>query len=160
MRKSLNKDTIINMTFYFGLAIKAVNALAELISGFLMMILNHNQLNLLIRFIALPELKEDPKDIAMNYFITLGQNFSINSQHSVAIYMIIHGTTKLTVIWLLLNQKLWSYPIAVIVFGFFVIFEIYNYTHTPSVLLLLLIIIDIVMIAMIILEYKQLKWKK
>lgn len=160
MKKSLNKDTIINIGFYGGLTIKAVDALIEFIGGFLLMILSHDWLNRLIQIVALPELREDPKDIVMNYFITLGQNFSISSQHSVAIYMLLHGTTKLAVIWLLLKKKLWAYPLSVVVFELFIVYEIYSYIHSLSVLLLLLIIIDIGMIVMIILEYKRLKTEK
>jgi uncharacterized membrane protein len=95
MKKPLKKDTIINIGFYGGLAIKAVNALIEFIGAFLLIIISHDELNRIIRLIALPELREDPNDIVMNYFITLFQNASISAQHSVAIYMLLHGTTKL-----------------------------------------------------------------
>lgn len=160
MKNSLTKDNIINIGFYGGLAIKAIYAMIELISGIFMISLSHETLNILIQLIALPELREDPSDILMNYFITLGQNFSISSQHSVAIYLLFHGTSKLAVIWLLIKKKMWAYPLAVIVFGFFIVYEIYGYTHSHSMLLLLVIIIDAAMIAMIILEYKQLKIEK
>lgn len=160
MKKLLNKNTIINVGFYGGLVIKGVDAMIEFIGGFLLMILSHDLLNRLIQLIALPELREDPKDIVMNYFIILGQNFSISSQHSVSIYMLLHGTTKLAVIWLLLKKKLWAYPLAVVVFGLFIVYEIYSYTNSSSVLLLLLIIIDLAMIVMIILEYRRLKTEK
>lgn len=160
MKKSLNKDTIINVGFYGGLAIKAVNALIEFIGGLLMIIVSHDWLNRLIRLITLPELREDPKDFVMNYFITLGQNLSISSQHSVAIYMLLHGTTKLAVIWLLWKKKMWAYPLAVFVFGLFIAYEIYSYMHSQSVLMLLIVIIDATIIVMIILEYKRLKTEK
>ena len=159
MKKSLNKDTFINIGFYGGLFIKAINALIEFVGGFLMIILNHDGLNLLIRLIALPELSEDPKDSVMNYFITLGQNFSISSQHSVAIYMLLHGSTKLVVIWLLWTKKLWAYPFAVGVFGMFIAYELYSYMNNQSVIVLLTIIIDVAIVIMIILEYKHLKIK-
>lgn len=93
----------------------------------------------------------------MNYFITLGQNFSISSQHSVAIYLLLHGATKLSVIWLLWKKKLWAYPLSVVLFGMFIAYEIYSYVHSPSIFLPLLIIIDAAMLVMIILEYKQLR---
>lgn len=38
MKKPLNKDTIINISFYSGLGIKAVNALVEFIGGFLIIL--------------------------------------------------------------------------------------------------------------------------
>jgi len=160
MKKSLNKDTIINIGFYGGLAIKAVSALIEFIGGFLMIILSYGQLNRLIRLIALPKLREDPEDIVMNYFITFAQNFSLRSQHWVAIYMLLHGTTKLAVIWLLWKKKLWAYPPAVFVFGMFVTYETYSYMHSQSMIMLLIIVLDIAIIVLIILEYISLKTEK
>lgn len=160
MKKSSNKTSIIKLIFNLGLAIKAIDAIFECILGFLLMILNHEKLNQIIHFIAIPELKEDPRDIVINYLIRLGQNFSIESQQMVAIYTLFHGVTKLVVIRLLWKKKLWSYPIAIIVFGFFSAYEIYNFAHSPSVILLLFILIDITMIIVILLEYKNLKFKK
>lgn len=160
MKKSLNKDNIINIGFYSGLIFKAVNALIEVSGGFIMIVLNHEWLNRLIKLIALPELIEDPRDMIMNYFITMGQNFSISTQHSVAIYMLLHGTTKLVVIWLLLTKKLWAYPFAVVVFALFIVYEMYSYIHSLSVIMLIMVIIDIAIVVMIILEYKHLKISK
>jgi len=160
MKKAYNKNNIINIGFYGGLVIKAVNALIEFFCGFLLVILNHDRLNRLIGLIATPELREDPKDVVMNYFIALGQNFSISSQHSVAIYMLLHGATKLAVICLLWKKKLWAYPFAVVVFGLFIAYEIYSYMHSQSVLILMIVIIDAAIIGVIILEYKRLKTEK
>lgn len=160
MKKSLNKDNIINIGFYGGLIFKAVNALIEVIAGFIMIVLNHEWLNRLIKFVAHSELIEDPRDIVMNYFITMGQNFSISTQYSVAAYMLLHGTTKLVVIWLLLTKKLWAYPFAVVVFALFIAYEMYGYMHSLSVLMLMMVSLDIAIVVMIILEYNHLKISK
>ncbi|HZK71020.1 MAG TPA: DUF2127 domain-containing protein, partial [Clostridia bacterium] len=72
-------------------------------------------------------------------------------------YMLLHGTTKLVVIWLLWKKKLWAYLPAVVVFGLFIAYELYSYMHSQSVLLLLIVVIDIVIVVLIILEYKHLK---
>ncbi|MFT5873769.1 MAG: putative membrane protein [Clostridium sp.] len=160
MKKSLNKYNIINIGFYGGLVMKGVDALIEFIGGFILIVLNYEWLNRLIRLIALPELIEDPKDIAMNYFITVGQNFSINSQHSIAVYMMLHGITKMAVVWVLLTKRLWAYPLAMLVFASFIAYEMYSYMNSLSVLMLMMVIIDTAIFVMIILEYKHLKVSK
>jgi len=160
MKKPLNKYIIINIGFYGGLVIKGVDALIEFIGGFILIVINHEGLNRLISLIALPELREDPKDIVMNYVITIGQNFSINSQRSVAIYMILHGITKMAVVWVLLTKKMWAYPLAMFVFASFIAYEMYSYMHSQSVLMLIMVILDMVIFVMIILEYKRLKVSK
>jgi uncharacterized membrane protein len=120
-------------------------------------VLSHEWLNRLIRLIAIPELREDPNDFVMNHLIKLGQDLSISSQHSVALYMLLHGTTKIVVIWLLWRKKLWAYLPAVAVFGLFIAYEIYSYIHSQSALMLLIVFIDVAIVVLIILEYKRLK---
>ncbi|MGE5628442.1 MAG: DUF2127 domain-containing protein [Solirubrobacterales bacterium] len=159
MKKLLNKETALTISFYGGLAIKALNAVIEFIAGFLMLILSHDMLNNLIWLAAFAELSEDPKDMLMNYLIKLGNNLSINTQHSAGLYMLLHGSTKLIVIWLLINRKLWAYPAAVAIFGLFVAYEIHGFFYSHSILMLILIIIDITIMIIILLEYKRLKIK-
>jgi uncharacterized membrane protein len=157
MKKPISKDSVLDIGFYGGLVIKAASSLVEFLGGILMLVLSHDWLNHLIMIISASELSEDPKDMVMNTLIRLGQNLSISSQHSVAIYLLLHGITKLTVIWLLLKKKLWAYPLAVGVFGLFVMYEMYSYFHTRSVLLQINVIVDIAIIVMVVLEYKHLK---
>lgn len=157
MKKTISKDSVVNIGFYGGLVIKAVSSFVELIGGILMILLSHDWLNHLIIMISISELSEDPKDVVMNGLIRLGQDLSISSQHSVAAYLMMHGITKLSVIILLLKKKLWAYPLAVGVFGIFIIYEVYSYLHNRSVLLLMNVIVDIAIVVMVILEYKHLK---
>lgn len=158
-KEYINRNNVIEIGFYIGLLIKAANALVEFFGGILMLVLNHEWLNRLILLIAIPELKEDPSDFIVNYFIDFGKTISLNSQHSIAIYMLIHGLVKLTVIVLLVKKKLWAYPIAVGVFGIFIAFETYSYFNSKSYLLLIVIAIDIIITIMIILEYIRLRGK-
>jgi len=160
MKKSISEDALINIGFYGGLLIKGVNALLEIVGGILISIVSNEWLVRLIRDIALPELTEDPDDPLMNYLITLSQNLSSSSQHWIAIYMLLHGATKLAVVWLLLKQKLWAFPLAVLVFGAFISYEIYSYLHSQSLLMLLIVILDALIIVVIILEYTRLKAKR
>lgn len=152
-----DKDRLLSMGFYGGLTLKAVNALIEMIGGFIMLVINYDWLNAMIKAIALPELSEDSKDIVMNYLLTLSQNTSITTMHSVALYMLLHGVTKLVAIGLLWKKKLWAYLPVVFVFGLFIAYECYSYLHSHSSLMLAIIIIDVAIVVVVLLEYKQLK---
>jgi hypothetical protein len=50
-----------------------------------------------------------------------------------------------------------AYPIAVVVLGAFVVYEMYRATHTGSVLLPLLAVLDIAIIVVIMREYRLLR---
>jgi uncharacterized membrane protein len=57
----------------------------------------------------------------------------------------------------LLKQKLWAYPSAVIVFGAFIVYQLYRFTLTHSIGLIALSLFDLVVIWLIHLEYRALK---
>ncbi len=157
MKIAFNRDRLIDIGFYGGLAVKAANAVLEIAGGFLMIVINHDWLDRLILQIALPELREDPQDYLMNYFVTLSQNSSSSTQHLLAYYMLLHGGIKLAVLWLLWKRKLWAFPPGLAVFGIFVAYEIFSYIHTHSLVLLLVIILDLAIVTIVILEYRRLK---
>lgn len=158
--KRINKDTLLNIGFYGGLSLKAINAFIEIIGGIVMLLINHDWLNTMIKVIALPELREDSSDIIMNYLVTLSQNTPITTMHSIAVYMLLHGLTKLVAIVLLWKKKLWAYLPVVGVFGLFIAYECYSYIHSHSPFMLAIIIIDLAIIVVVILEYKHLKMEK
>ena len=151
------KYKLIDLLFYWGLAIKGAIALLEIGSGFMLTLVSHDHLNQLLRLITTRELQKNPNDFIMNYLLTLGQNFSISSQHFASLFMLLHGMIKITVVFLLLRKILWAYPLSVFVFSLLITYEIYSYMNTSSILLMLLILLDAAMIIIILLEYKRLK---
>jgi len=60
----------------------------------------------------------------------------------------------------LLRKWLPAYPLAVVILGAFVIYEVYRATHTGSVLLPFLAVLDIAIIVVIVREYRLLRRRR
>jgi uncharacterized membrane protein len=56
----------------------------------------------------------------------------------------------------LLKNKLWAYPLAMIIFGAFIIYQLYRFTLTHSIGLIALSIFDVAVVWLIRLEYRAL----
>ena len=67
---------------------------------------------------------------------------------------IAHGATKLALSAALLKDKLWAYPAAAVVFTLFVAYEIYSLTQRPSLFLGLVTFFDVVVVGLILHEYR------
>lgn len=147
----------INFLFYIGLAAKGLNGLFECIGAYFLFILKQEWIDKFMTSVVIPELRQDPSDKIMNYFYNLGHTLSIDSQRSVAVYMMLHGAIKLIFICLLFKKVLWAFPASVAVFGLLLMYEIYKFIHLHSFLLLVLIAIDIAFVGVIILEYWNIK---
>lgn len=157
MKAKIKSDQIIHVGFDMGLLLKALNALAEIISGFALFFLPPDQFHRFIAFVTRGELSEDPNDFIMNRLIRLSQSFGISSWHFVILYLLSHGVIKLIVLSLLWKKKLWAYPLSVAVFIGFILYQLHRFTASNSIFMLLLTVLDIVMIVLTILEYRRIK---
>ena len=67
------------------------------------------------------------------------------------------GIIKAGLVIALWKKKIIFYPIAIIFFGLFVIYQIYRYFLEPSFILMVLTILDLIIIFLSYKEYKILK---
>lgn len=111
----------------------------------------------LVLWVTREEFAEDPHDLVANLLLHTVQHLSIGAQKFAAIYLLGHGVVKLWLIVGLLRQRLWYYPVSMIVFGLFIAYQLYRYTFTYSVWLLLVTVLDIVIIALTWHEYRYLR---
>ena len=105
---------------------------------------------------ACPGLTEDPRDFVANYLLHAAQGLSASSQHFTAFYLFSHGVVKF---WLIIGlwQKKLGYPAAIAVFGLFILYQLYRYSFTHSLLLLLITALDVAVIGLTCLEYQHLR---
>ena len=123
----------IRLTFRVSLFIKGVFALLEIAGGLLAYFISQKFLVSVITEITQDELIEDPNDFVANHLLHLAQQFSIGTQYFTAIYLLSHGILKLFLIARLLRERLWYYPLAIIVFTLFIVYQLYRFRFTlPS----------------------------
>jgi len=155
--KKDKEKKIIDVSFGIGLLLKGLFALGEILAGAALLFLTPDRLNKLISWAFKTELTEDPSDWIVNRFVIFGHTFTAGDQRFAMFYLISHGAIKLVTILLLWRKKLWAYPLSVIVFIGFIIYQMYHFALTHSIALILLTVLDIVMIVLTILEYRQMK---
>ena len=80
-------------------------------------------------------------------------SLTVDTEHFASIYLIAHGVAKLFIAWGLIGEKLWAFPTALVVFGLFILYQMYRVAHTLSFALALLIAIDLAVCYLIWREY-------
>lgn len=93
----------------------------------------------------------------------LAERFATGEEHLVGsdrtfavVYLLLHGLTKCGLVIALARRVRPAYPVAVVVLGGFVGYEIYRAVQTGSVLLPVLAAIDVLVIVLVIREYRRL----
>ena len=155
--KNLSDEKNIHLAFEISLLLKGVFALGEIIGGIVALFITKEFLLKIVGVLTQEELAEDPRDLIANYLLHSTQNFSISTQYFVALYLLSHGSIKLWLIVGLLRKKLWYYPTAIIVFGLFIVYQLYRFSFTHSLWLLLITGVDVIVIGLTWHEYRYRK---
>lgn len=152
----MKKNKLWHTLFLVGILFKGLDGVLELVGGILFLLIKQDSIANYTTLLFRQELVEDPNDIIANYLIHLTSHISVNTELFAAIYMLVHGIIKVSIVSGLYLRKLWIYPAAELVLTIFVIYQIYRFSHTFSILLIFLTIIDIFIIVLIRSEYKRL----
>ena len=143
--------------FYVSVIAKGLNGLLEIVIGIASFLITEPTLISWVSFLTREELLEESNDIFANYLVHAVQNYSIDMQHFVAIYLLLHGVVKLFLVAGLLQKRLWAYPTAMIIFGLFALYQSIEYLLHPHPSLIVLTVIDLLVIALTYKEYQILK---
>ena len=147
----------IHFFFVASLWLKAAFALTEILGGVAAWFVPRSFVVGLANAITQGELREDPHDLVANYLLHAAQSFSVNTQHFAAAYLFGHGVIKLWLIVGLLRERLWYYPVALVAFCLFIVYQLYRFYFTHSAWLVVVTIIDVIVIALIWHEYRYFK---
>jgi len=148
----------LHLLFVVSLWVKAVFAIAEIFAGIGMWIASRDFLLRLAIALTREELAEDPRDVIANALLHAAQHLSIGAKTFAAVYLLSHGIIKLWLVIGLLREKLWYYPVAIVVFLGFVAYQTYRYYALQhSILLLAITVLDIIVIALTWHEWRFLR---
>lgn len=147
----------LHLAFQISLIVKGIFALLEILGGVAAYFVSQQFLLSLILAVTREELTEDPTDIVVRYLLHTAHNFSLSTQYFTSIYLLSHGVIKAFLIVGLLRERLWYYPVAIVVFVSFIVYQLYRFNHTHSIWLLLITLLDIVVIWLTWHEYRYLQ---
>jgi uncharacterized membrane protein len=155
--KNLAHEEKIHLAFEISLVLKGLLALGQIVGGIIAFFASKEFLLRTVSLLTEKELAEDPHDLIANYLLHSAQSLSLSTQVFVGLYLLGHGGVKLWLITGLWREKLWYYPVAIFVFGLFVVYQLYRFSFTHSVWWLLITAVDGIVIGLTWHEYRYLR---
>jgi uncharacterized membrane protein len=143
--------------FEITLLLKALFAVGEIVAAIGVYIVPLDRVADFVGSVTSAELAKHPHDIVAAHLAEWARTLSVGTQHFVAFYLLSHGAAKLWIIIGLMRERLWYYPVALVVFSLFVLYQIHRYMLTHSVALVLITAIDLVVIGLTWHEYRYLR---
>lgn len=147
------KHTYIDFFYRVILFVKGASAVIEIAAGIFTFFVTEQ---LVVRFaarLAQDELFADPRDRFSAFLLQAAHQFSIAGKAFVIAYLLSHGIIRLFLVVGLLQRRLGAYYLSFVVFGGFIIYQLYRYSHTHSLWLLWLSVFDVFFIWLIWKEY-------
>jgi uncharacterized membrane protein len=145
------------LLFRIALLVKAIDGAVELIAAVVLLLVSGATGHRLIDDVLSRDLLGPPDGSLARHFVAGTAEFASGNRTFAVVYLGLHGVVKLALVAALLRKWMPAYPVAVVVLGLFVIYEIYRATQTGSVLLPVLAAVDVAIIVMIVREYRVLR---
>ena len=140
--------------FEAGVIIKGINGFLELVGGFLLLITSTEQLNTLVVSFTQQEFSGDPDDAVATMLVTFVSHLQIGTKTFGAVYLIGHGILKIFLVYHLLKERLWVFPVAIGVMEAFALYQLYRIGIHHSFVLKVFTSLDILVIGFIWNEWK------
>jgi uncharacterized membrane protein len=150
----ISRESLLSKTFHTGITLKGIDGLLEIAGGVLLWFLKPRELSEIARFIFQHELSRDPDDWIAVHVLHATEKLANADPAFASLFLLSHGVTKVALVTCLWMNKLWAYPLTIVVFAAFSAYQMYRYTHTHSIWLIVLTLFDLVLIYLTWAEYK------
>ncbi len=133
----------IHVAFQVGVILKGLNGLLELIGGILLLVFPPSAIREFV--------------VRLSHNPGIAQHISPQDERFAAMYLLSHGVVKGVLVYALLRERLWAFPLAIGVFAAFGIYQIYRYFIVPSGWLIALTALDVAVILLTWTEWHRLE---
>lgn len=153
----MKTKALLRTSFRAGIAVKAFDGIFETVGGVLLWFVRPAEMSRALHFLFQHELSSDPHDFVANHLLHLTAQLAQSRPVFASLFLLSHGIVKVALAIALWMDDLWAYPLAILVFGAFSVYQVYRYAHTHSLALLVLTILDIAIVWLTWQEYGVLK---
>lgn len=152
------KTTATERFFRIAIAIKGLDGGLQVVGALILAFIPASTVSGFTHGIITRDLLGDPSGTLARHLQTATDSFLHGGTKTFAvIYLLAHGLIKLGLVWALARKIVRAYPVAAVVLAAFVVYEIFRAIHTHSLALPFFAALDVLIIFLILREYRQLK---
>jgi uncharacterized membrane protein len=152
------KKTTTEKLFDVAIAIKGIDGGIQIIAAIVLAVIPPRVITGLVQSIVTRDLLGDQEGTLARHLTKAAADFAGGDTRTFAlVYLLLHGLIKVGLVLALLRKIMPMYPVAMVILGGFVVYELYRAVRTGSIALPIFAGIDIVIIIMVLREYRQLR---
>jgi uncharacterized membrane protein len=152
------KASVTERLFRLAVALKGIDGGLQFLGGLLLIVIPPTVITGLANDVITRDLLGDPNGKLASHLQAAANHFADgNTRWFAIIYLLAHGVIKLALVWALVKHVLPAFPIAVVVLTGFVVYEVWRAVHTHSISLPIFAALDVLIILLVIREYRNLR---
>lgn len=155
MATSSLREKILHRSFQIGVFLKGIDGILETVGGAVFLILGKGTIAHIVFTLTQHELLEDPDDLIANSLRHTFAHLSSGNKIFVGAYLLGHGIIKLFLVVGLWRNKLWVFPIAMVVLIGFIGYQVFRLVDHFSVGLVVLSCIDALIVFLVWHEFRS-----
>jgi uncharacterized membrane protein len=149
------KTAVLHESFRVSIMLKGLHALLETVGGIVLLKVSPQTLNRVLMSVLTQNFSQDPNDFIVTHLHRAFERMADGGSHFASWYLLSHGGVKLCVVLALLWNKLWAYPLMMVMLAAFIGYQTYRFALTHSFWMIALTVFDLVVIVLTWIEYQQ-----
>ncbi len=146
---------LLDLFFLLGVALKAVDGLAELVGGAVLLFVGPAGLSALVGRLTAHALTRDPHDFVANLLVNGTSHLPTSTVQITAVFLIVHGIVKVGIVVAMLFGAVRAYPWAIAALAALTVLQVVQLAMHPSVGLVLFAVLDVAVILLTWREWRQ-----
>jgi uncharacterized membrane protein len=143
--------------FRAGIALKGLDGVLEIVAGIFIWFVTPAFMAHVFGVLYGHEFFRDAHPAMTAHLMNASQQIAGSHRLFSSVFLLSHGITKIILVVALWMERLWAYPLVIIVFGAFCVYQIYRFIHTYSPVMVILTVFDIAVIYLAWRDYRALQ---
>ena len=139
-------EAIIRRVFRYSLVLKAAHSVLELVGGVALYVTSSDAIRRTAHALTRHELLEHPNDIVAKFLVRAAESFSVEQKAAATIYLFSHGLVEIFLVVMVLQNRIWAYPMYMVALGLLIAYQSYQLTLEYSLWLAALTVLDAVVV--------------
>jgi uncharacterized membrane protein len=153
-RMKLKLDKFLHESFQTGIFLKGFDGASEILGGVLVWLLNPVAAERTVYALFGHQLAANPHAFLATHLIGALQSLA-HCKAFAAGFLLSGGLTKVVVVVALWFERLWAYPLMIVMLGAFAVYQIDWFSHTHSLILVVLTLFDLLAVWLTWHEYRE-----
>ncbi len=148
------RRTFFHWLFEIGVIVKGIDGILEIIGGLLLFFVTQHSLDRVVAMLTVRELSTDSDDFILNIVINALAHVDISAKVFGSVFLLSHGVLKVFLVYNLLKERLWVFPVAIAVMEAFILYQLYRIGQHHSLTLKIFTTLDVLVIGFIWTEWR------